>query len=235
MKLRQLLPALLIAATSLEASSEGPAGDELAYPPNAMPKAAAEVAPPQAKPTPTAPAPDPAPRARQRGSLYSDAAFQALTADRRAFRIGDLVTVLVYENSSASSSADTSGARDSNVGIGVTGPSTSKNYGVTANNDFNGTGRTQRAGRVLTQLTVAVQELQPGGVLAVSGEQQLEINGEKQTIRLEGRIRSRDINEQNVVLSTRVADARISFVGDGLVAESQRPRWWQRLLGLFGI
>jgi flagellar L-ring protein precursor FlgH len=190
----------------------------------------------QTKETPRLVAPAaPAARPRAKGSLYSDAQFQSLTADRRRFEVGEVLTVLVYENASASSSADTGTNRDSNVGVGVDLPSWKKSAGAAVNNDFNGTGRTQRAGRVLAQMTVLVREVLPNGDLIVGGEQQLEINGEKQTIRAEGRVRPRDVNEQNVVLSSRLAEAKLAFVGDGVLGDMQRPRWWQRLLGLFGI
>lgn len=177
----------------------------------------------------------PAPRPRSAGSLYSDAQFQALTSDRRRFEVGDLLTVLVYESTSATTSADTGTNRDSSVGLGISLPNWNKAAAATANNDFNGTGRTQRAGRVLAQITVLVREVLPNGDLRVSGEQLLEINGEKQTIRAQGRVRPRDVNEQNMVLSSRLADARLAFTGDGVLGDMQRPRWWQKFLSLFGL
>lgn len=197
--------------------------------PTVAPEAASAAAP-----SPVAPA-GPAARPRARGSLYSDASFQALTSDRRRFQVGEVLTVLVYEESSATSSADTGANRDSQVGVGVQLPSRSRSASVGVNNDFNGAGRTQRTGRVLAQITVLVREVLPNGDLRVGGEQLLEINGEKQTIRAEGRVRPRDINEQNVVLSTRLAEAKLAFVGDGVLGDMQRPRWWQRLLNLFGL
>ncbi|MEH0167820.1 flagellar basal body L-ring protein FlgH [Roseateles microcysteis] len=174
-------------------------------------------------------------RPRARGSLYSDAGFQALTADRRKFQVGEVLTVMVYEDSSATSSADTDTSRDSNASVGLTLPRWSKSAGIVSNNDFNGTGRTHRAGRVLAQITVLVREVLPNGDLRVDGEQLLEINGEKQTIRAAGRVRPRDVNEQNVVLSSRMAETKLSFVGDGVLGEQQRPAWWQRLLHLLGF
>ena len=183
---------------------------------------------------PVAPGGSP-PRPRVRGSLYSDAQFQSLTADKRRFEVGEVLTIVVYENATATSSADTGTNRDSSVGLGVNLPNWNKSAAVTANNDFNGTGRTQRAGRLLAQITVLVREVLPNGDLRVGGEQLLEINGEKQAIRAEGRVRARDVSESNVVLSNRLAEAKLAFVGDGVLGDMQRPRWWQRLLGLFGI
>jgi flagellar L-ring protein precursor FlgH len=149
--------------------------------------------------------------------------------------VGEVLTIMVYENASATSSADTGTARDTSVGMGIALPNWNKSASATANNDFNGTGRTQRAGQVLAQITVLVREVLPNGDLIVRGEQLLEINGEKQTIRAEGRVRPRDVAENNVVLSSRLAEAKLSFAGDGVLGDMQRPRWWQRLLGLFGI
>ena len=134
-------------------------------------------APPEAKEPPRIVAPaSPAPRPRAKGSLYSDAQFQSLTSDRRRFDIGEILTVMVYESASATSSADTGTNRDTSVGVGINLPNWNKSAAATANNDFNGTGRTQRAGRVLAQITVLVREVLPNGDLRVGGEQLLEIN-----------------------------------------------------------
>lgn len=179
--------------------------------------------------------PSQAPRPRAKGSLYSDAQFQSLTADRRRFEVGDALTILVVENATASSSANTGTQREAQLGVGVSTPSRDRHLSGNTNNEFSGTGRTQRSGRLLAQITVLVREVLPNGDLRVAGDQLLEINGERQTIHAEGRVRPRDINEQNTVQSNRLAEARLSFAGDGVLGELQKPRWWQRLLGLFGI
>lgn len=221
-----------VLAIALAISSAAAWADDFdAAPPKSEPATATAAA---ASASPVAPA-GPAARPRARGSLYSDAQFQALTADRRRFEVGEVLTIMVFENASATSSADTGTNRDSSVGLGINLPSWNKSAAATASNDFNGTGRTQRAGRLLAQITVLVREVLPNGDLRVAGEQLLEINGEKQTIRAEGRVRPRDISEQNVVLSSRLAEAKLAFVGDGVLGDMQRPRWWQKLLGLFGI
>jgi flagellar L-ring protein precursor FlgH len=176
------------------------------------------------------------PRTGQRLSLYADDSFQSLTSDRRIHRVGDLITVMIFESASASSTADTGSARDANVGMSVTRPNKGGvSAGLGTNNDFTGTGRTQREGKILAQLTVSVREVLPNQDLMLSGEQLLEINGEKQIIRLEGRARPRDISELNTVVSTRIADAKIAFIGDGVVGDRQKPGWWQQLLGVFGL
>lgn len=168
-------------------------------------------------------------------SLYDPTTYKPLTADTKTRRTGDLLTIMVYETASARSSADTSAGRDASVGLGVQGTGKTWAAGVRANNQVDGGGQTQRENRVLAQLTVTVKQVLPSGDLLVAGEQSLDINNEKQTIALEGRVRPQDISEANVVLSNRVADAKIRFQGMGELSDRQRPSWWHRLLTMFGI
>jgi flagellar L-ring protein precursor FlgH len=168
------------------------------------------------------------------GSLYHEQSFRSLTADHKAYRPGDSITVMIFENSSASQTANTSTGRDAKVNVNLTGTGKSANAGVGANNQIDGTGRTARQGQVLAQITVRVQGVEPNGDLLIVGEQLLEVNNEKQQIKVQGRVRPEDISDANTVLSTRVADAKISYIGQGDLADRQRPSWWQRALTWFG-
>ena len=175
-------------------------------------------------------------------SLYHEESFQALTADHKAHKVGDVLTVIVYEEASATSTADTSTGRDANVGVTLQLPLPhdspfhgTHTAGATTNNNFNGQGQTERTGRVVAQLTVPVSGLAPNGDLMIAGTQELEINGERQTIHIEGRVRPSDVTQANTVLSNRVAEARLSIAGDGTVTDQQKPGWWQRLLTWFGV
>jgi flagellar L-ring protein precursor FlgH len=175
-------------------------------------------------------------------SLYKEDTFKSLTADARAHKVGDLLTVLVYENASASSTADTSTGRDADVGVTVDLPlpHSSPYHGTHSaaaqtGNTFRGQGQTERSGRIVAQLTVPVVDVLHNGDLLLAGTQELEINGERQTIHIEGRVRAVDVTQANTVLSTRIADAQISVAGDGTLNDQQKPGWWQRLLTWFGI
>ena len=171
----------------------------------------------------------------QATSLYQPAAYQPLTSDLRLRRVGDLITVMVYESASASSTANTSGGRDAGAGLELHGPGKSYMPSMKANNQLDGRGSTQREGKVLAQITVPIKEISAQGDLLIAGEQLLEINNEKQQIHVEGRIRPQDVSDANVVLSTRIANAHISYAGQGDLADWQRPAWWQRFLTLFGL
>lgn len=168
-------------------------------------------------------------------SLFQPDAYQPLAADRKARRSGDLITVLVYENASASSIANTSTGRDASVAGDIDLPARSRHAGVGFNNQLDGHGRTQREGRVLAQITVKVSQVLANGDLLIAGEQLLEVNNERQQIRVEGRVRPQDVSESNTVLSTRLADARISYAGEGDLSERQRPAWWHKVLTWFGF
>lgn len=168
-------------------------------------------------------------------SLYKSATYQPLTSDLRARRVGDLITVMVYESASASSTADTTVGRDATIGVDLRAQSRNYAGSVKAGNQTDGRGRTQREGKVLAQITVAITSVDEHGDLLIRGEQLLEINNESQQISVEGRIRPQDVSDTNVVLSTRIANARIRYSGQGDLADKQRPAWWQRFLTLFGV
>ncbi len=169
------------------------------------------------------------------GSLYQEKSFQSLTADRKAHQRGDLITVLVYENSSAKSAANTTAGRDAAVGLDVENPTRTRGVGIKTNNQVDGHGQTKREGSVLAQITVSVKSVAENGDLLIAGEQLLEVNNEKQQIKVEGRIRPQDVSDTNTVLSTRIADAKISYAGEGDLSDKQRPSWWQRCLSWFGL
>jgi flagellar L-ring protein precursor FlgH len=63
----------------------------------------------------------------------------------------------------------------------------------------------------------------------------LSLNDERQTVNIQGRVRPVDINDGNVVLSTRLADARITLIGDGELTERQRRSWWKRAVDWLGL
>ena len=79
------------------------------------------------------------------------------------------------------------------------------------------------------------QEIDKNGELQIKGQQLIEINGDKQLIQIEGRVRPRDISENNTLPSSRVAEAKISYVGDGILAEKQSPGILSRILTKLGF
>ena len=176
------------------------------------------------------------PAAAYATSLYNETTYRALTADNKAFRVGDLLTVQVFENSSATTSTDTGTRRKNNLNAELThGARRVAETGVGVAGEFDGGGRTQRANRVLITLSVSVREVLANGDLRIGGEQLLLVNQEQQKVTLEGRVRPQDVSDGNVVLSTRLADARITYLGEGEVSQRQQRAWWRKLLDLAGM
>lgn len=169
-------------------------------------------------------------------SLYKESTYRALTSDNKAYRVGDVLTVQVFENSTASTSIDTGTRRKEGVSAELSKNGGSlKQFGVNVGGEFDGGGKTQRSNKLLATLSVAVREVYSNGDLGVSGEQALMVNDEVQRVSLEGRVRPQDISDQNVVISTRLSDAKIVYVGEGEITDRQRRSWWRRLLDGMGL
>lgn len=169
-------------------------------------------------------------------NLYRSDQYRPLVSDRRAHRVGDILTVLVVENASASATAGTNTDKNNDLGVQFSSPNTTqKNYGLSIDQNYDGGGKSARTGKLLAQISVEVKAVEANGDLIINGVQDIEINDEKQTINLAGKVRSIDVDERNTVLSTRVANAKITYVGNGVLAESQHKGWLSRLITLFGL
>lgn len=177
-----------------------------------------------------------APAARPE-SLYVASTYRSLAADHKAFRAGDVLTVQVLESSSAFTSTDTATQRKNDLAANVQYPRTGFQIGgsIGIAGDFGGGGTTQRANKLLATVTVTVKELLPNGDLHVAGEQLVTVNREQHKVQLEGRVRPQDVSGDNVVVSTRLADARIVYDGDGDLSERQNRGWWRKLLDWIGL
>lgn len=169
------------------------------------------------------------------GGLYDQNQFQSLTSDRRAADVGDALTVIVVEVSSAESRAATSSDSEFGVDAGLTNKTGLTRAGVSVDTSSTGTGKTTRAGSVKAQLSVRVEQRLTSGNLFVRGEQLITVNGEQQRIQVQGVVRPIDISADNVVLSTRLVDAKIEYVGAGWVSGNQKPGFFSRLARFLGF
>ncbi len=178
-------------------------------------------------------------------SLWRDTA--SLYEDVKARRLNDLITINVVENISGSGTADTSASRKSSADAGLDsllGIPTNLNlanlYGKgntfsptvkgSMQDDFKGSGATTRAGTLVGTITAKVVEVMPNGTLAIESRKEITINNEKQILILRGMVRPDDIAVDNSVLSNRVADAEVYFVGDGVVQSKQDTGWLVKIL-----
>ncbi len=167
------------------------------------------------------------------GSLFNAQNFSGLVTDRRARRVGDLITIRLVERTRASKSASADSGRDSDNRFGLPQifpltriPSTALQGG--AAQSFTGSGSAEQNNELFGELTVTVAEVLPGGVLRVAGEKRLILNRGEEHLQLTGLVRVDDLGFDNSVASTRVADARIRFGGTGQVADNSRQGWLAR-------
>lgn len=150
----------------------------------------------------------------------------SMFADRKAGKVGDLITILVVESASASQQAATNVQKkeDTRVAPGI-GPilSAIPGLGFSANGSSQAQGSTSRTSTLAARLTVSVKEVRPNGDLVVEGTREVVANNDKQTLKVSGVVRQADVAPDNTVLSTYVADARIELTGKGPIAERQKP------------
>ena len=160
----------------------------------------------------------------------------ALTSDRIASRVGDNLTVLIYEDASGTNTAQNASAKTTHAAAQVsTKPSRVQSAQLDLAGSFDGSGQSVRANRLVAQISVTVVGREPNGDLQVAGDQLVEINGEKTHIKVKGRVRQVDIESNNTVISTRLADASINYSGNGLVSRSAKPGLVGRVLGMLGL
>jgi len=170
-------------------------------------------------------------RAGVSGGVFS-ADTVSLTSDARAFRVGDVVTVLLQETTQASKKAGTSFSKGSSASVDPLG-ALGKTFGRTAlsasaDRDFQGNATSTQQNALSGAVTVIVQEVLPNGLLRVAGEKRLQLNQGEEFLRVKGYLRAADIDNNNQVSSLRVANARIAYSGQGTLADANTPGWLTR-------
>ena len=167
------------------------------------------------------------------GSLYNPATFTGLASDRRARRVGDLLTIRLVERTQARKSATAGSARDGSTSLTLPSvpPFSYVPAGLTSggsSQSFKGSGTAAQDNQLSGDLTVTVARVLPGGILEIAGEKRLTLNRGEEQVQLTGLVRSDDLGPDNSIPSTRVADARIRYSGSGQIADQSRQGWLAR-------
>jgi flagellar L-ring protein precursor FlgH len=162
-------------------------------------------------------------------SLWSDNS-KDLYQDYPDYEMGDIITVVIEEDASAIQSANSDASQGSDYNAESGGlldfiPFFDFSYSDSESAD----GQTQRSGTLEADITTQVVDLRENGNLKIQGKKRVKINGEIQTIILEGVIRPQDINFDNEVSSKRVINANIEYEGEGVVGDKQDPGLLTRL------
>jgi flagellar L-ring protein precursor FlgH len=176
------------------------------------------------------------PTQRSEGSLWQDSSSRSfLFMDLRANHVGDIVTVKVIENAKGGKTTETKLSRGSKMkaafkaklGIGK-----DKDFGAESDfsNKMDGTGSTSRSGSFVADLPAVITAVLPNGNMVVEGVREVRINNEKEVISLKGVVRPEDISPENMVISTKIADATIEYTGKGVLNDKNRPGWASRIM-----
>ena len=188
----------------------------------------------------------PSPR-METGSLWSEAQGVALFQDRRASKVGDIVTVRIVEDPEAELNANTKTSRSSSIEgklefLGYMKALAEKNSRLAQNpgvdplfkseltSGFDGKGTSNRDGHVAAYVPAMVMKVLPNGHLVINGKREIRVNHETQYITLSGIVRPDDIGPTNEVSSTFMADAKIVYSGTGPLADKQKPGWLGRAI-----
>lgn len=166
------------------------------------------------------------------GALWDEDGGGSLFTNRKAHKVGDILTVLISESSSASSDAqtDTENKMDLGGGAGSGFLDFIPLWGVTSENKYKGKGKTSRKGQLSAVMSVRITQVMSGDQFRVEGTRSVTRNGEEDLLSLSGLVRSRDIGPDNTVRSNAIAEAVIVYQGDGEVADGHRPGILTRLV-----
>lgn len=189
----------------------------------------------------------PPPPAQDNGAIYQAGFETAWFEDIRARRVGDSLTIRLVEKTDASKKATTSVAKENSNSVtnptllgttpqfnapGILPFASNRNnnlgFSLESEHDFSGEGDSAQSNKLTGDITVTVVEVLPNGYLMVRGEKRLGINQGNEYIKLSGIVRPVDIDSTNSVLSTKLADPTMIYVGDGPVAESNIMGWLAR-------
>ena len=181
------------------------------------------------------------PTAVANGTIYQSGQDIRLFEDSVSRRVGDILTIKLVEVTSAQKSSSTSATKDSSIDIAaptIAGrgvPRGAAPWGATAvsgGSTFGGSGSSAQSNSLVGDITVTVAQRWPNGNLLVRGEKWITINQGREFVRVSGIVRAADINPDNTVLSSRVADARIIYSSRGVLADANKPGLLTRFFNL---
>jgi flagellar L-ring protein FlgH len=172
-------------------------------------------------------------------SLWQEGASRTMFSDKRASSVGDLITILVQESTSATKGQKTSTSKKTSMDAAISsflyspgasglltqgGQMPAIKYGY--NHAFDGGGTIDNSERIVAQVTVKVIDVLPNRNLLIEGTRETAFGGEKQNITLHGIVRPEDLSANNTVYSYNVADAKILIVTKGSISDSQKRGWF---------
>jgi flagellar L-ring protein FlgH len=166
------------------------------------------------------------------GAIYQQAQAFAYFEDPRGHRVGDVITIRLTEAFNASKTASMKTQKDNDTTLQapmfagklpLNGDTT-----LAAKRAFTGNGTATQQNALTGSITAVITEVLPNGNLLISGERALQLNQGEEFVRVQGVVRVLDVQVDNSVTSDRIADARISYNGQGVLDDANRQGWLAR-------
>ncbi|MGQ2929372.1 MAG: flagellar basal body L-ring protein FlgH [Sphingopyxis sp.] len=181
--------------------------------------------------------PEPAPPVPPANGSIFQGSYVALTSGGRAGQVGDILTIQLVERTIAAKSNSAGTTRDGSVGLTppATGPLSLFNPSDVAmggGSQFKGKGDAAQSNTLSGEVSVTVAAVYPNGTMLVKGEKLLTLNRGDERVQISGIVRAIDISPDNRILSTRVANAHIRYVGKGEIARASQQGWLQRFFSI---
>lgn len=166
----------------------------------------------------------------------------SLTSDPKASRVGDIITIIIAESTSLSSSSNkTTNTSESAQGAvtqflfppAVSGFGTNggqlPGFGWGGKSDYSGGGNVNNSQVVTGRAAMLIADVLPNGNLVLEGARRVSFSGETQHVVLRGIVRPADVSPVNTVLSTNIAEARLEFLSEGELSSAQKRGWLSKL------
>ena len=154
--------------------------------------------------------------------------------DRRASKVGDLLTVALSENFSASKSQSAKSAKNGTTSFDfpriTTADADDTLFDSKLAKSFDGSGSADQTNSLRGEISVTVTKVFSNGNMEILGQKKLTLNNGDEYIRLVGIIRPEDVDSRNIVPSSRIANAKISYTGAGDIADTSKKGWFSKLV-----
>jgi len=164
-------------------------------------------------------------RAEGKTPLVDFHSGESLVSNMKAHRVGDLITIIITEESNADASSKTKADNKSETsggpGLGIL--NFVKPWDMTVENKYKGDGKTERSGSLEAEITARIIEVLHNGDFRLEGTRMVNINGEKTLIEITGVCRGKDIRPDNTIMSTFISDAQIAYNGSGIINDTSEP------------
>lgn len=164
------------------------------------------------------------------GSIFNvSAGYAPLYGGTRAHAVGDALTILLVESITAAKTVASKSQKSGGASITPpsAGPLSVNPNALKASSDssFNGQGNASQTSSLAGSLSVTIAEVRPNGTALVRGEKRMLVSQGDEWIQISGIVRLADIDQDNTIPSTRVADARIEYSGKGALQRASRQGW----------